>query len=182
MSRADERPTERRSERCSERSDERPDELPDELPERDAPLPRFGWLVVGLGAGLGALVALSPASGPPPPPLVPVAPTTEAAGGAALFVDAGCRRCHDLSGPDGPLGPSLAGVADRAAARLAAGGYRGGAGTVGDYLAEAIIDHCADEVAPYRCPDLPELGLQLSLADVATLAAYLGSLGAAAAP
>lgn len=160
------------------------------FPERDPGLPRFAWLAGTVAIGLALLSALRP----PQPGAAgslggPEASSVDAAGGAEpdpvaagreVFLAQGCAGCHALNAGGGGSGPSLDGIWARAASRLTAPDYRGGARDPETYLREAVLDHCLDPLPGYTCPDLEDLAVRLSVGEVDALLAYLRSVGAEA--
>lgn len=121
------------------------------------------FLLVCVLAGL--LVGCSSSSAPDAPKLDP---NSAEARGAALFSGKGrCATCHSLSPDVTIVGPSLAGVATRAATREAPL-------TAAEYLEESIID--PDKV---KAPGFEMLQMDTSLArslstdEISDLVAYL---------
>jgi nitric oxide reductase subunit C len=161
------------------------------FPLRDPGLPRFAWLAGILAVGLALLSALRP----PQPRAVgaadgPRASSSGVAGeaepdpvaaGREVFLAQGCAGCHALEANGGGAGPALDGLWARAAARIAAPDYLGGARDPETYLREAVLDHCLDPLPGYTCPDLDDLAVRLSVGEVDALLAYLRSVGDAAA-
>ncbi len=153
-----------------------------DLPPEDAPPPRILWVVLALALSV-AIVAGSRGREVVPASVRPqTSDLTARVAGAALFARAGCADCHDPTGADSAVGPGLLGMAARAKTRIAQPEYGGEATTVEGYLEEAILDHCADRLPGYDCAGVPEVGLVLSMAEVAQLAAYLNELPSGAAP
>jgi mono/diheme cytochrome c family protein len=127
---------------------------------------------------LAALLGPAPLNAPQAPTQTAAAsPAASAARGALLFAEEGCASCHRPAGTSRALGPPLAGLAERAAARLEAPDYRGSAETPDDYVREAVLDHCADLVPGYRCPTAPDIGLRRSTEEVADLVRFLLDAG-----
>lgn len=153
-----------------------------DVPPTDAPVPRFLWLVVVLGATV-AVAALARGGGSAGSDLAaPPSDFTARVAGAALFARSGCADCHDPTGVDSAVGPGLLGMAARAELRITSPDYGGDATTVDGYLEEAILDHCLDPLPDYDCTGAPDLAMTLSLAEIAQLAAYLRELPSGAAP
>ncbi len=156
-----------------------------DLPRRDPGLPRF---VLGIGA-LAILALLWLLVRPTPPLPGALGAAVESAvstpetpldrSGASVFLAQGCGTCHSTTGASTALGPGLGGVSARAAARIIAPDYTGGAGSARDYVLESILDHCADTLPGYTCAELPDLGLHLTTADADALVDFLMRLPAA---
>jgi hypothetical protein len=144
-----------------------------ELPERDAPWPRFLWLLVA-AAALLAVAALGSLSGAPEMPVAGLAPTTEAP--TSVLVDAGCTACHAAGGGGTARAPGLAAAPARAAERIRAPDRTVAAKSVDEYLAAVVVDHCADPVPGFSCPDLGDLAVRLTADDVAGLVAAIHQL------
>ncbi len=112
------------------------------------------------------------------------AATGAAARGQALFNGAGaCSSCHAVAGATVLVGPSLAGVAERAAERVTAVGYNGSAVDAGGYLRESILEPSAFLVPEDRFATLTHTslmpagyGTQLSPEQIDDLVAYLKTL------
>lgn len=119
-----------------------------------------------------------PRQTPPPPAAIdpdePEAPLTgEAARGQELYrgrILAGlppCRACHEVEAEAVRIGPSLHGIADRAAERVPGLGAR-------EYLVQSIVDPDAYVVEGFSSELMPEAyGEQLSPEDIDALVAYL---------
>jgi mono/diheme cytochrome c family protein len=105
----------------------------------------------------------------PPPPGI--------SEGRDVFADrslGGCGVCHSTSPGDDGVGPSLSGVADRAANRVPGLAAE-------DYLHQSIVDPQAYVVDGYRADQmLPIYADRLSQQQIDALVAYLLSLGTAA--
>lgn len=104
--------------------------------------------------------------------------------GQALFGQSppGCFACHSTAPGVNLVGPSLAGIADRAAARITAGDYTGKAAAAAAYIRESIVEPNAD-LAPgptYSSNGQslmpPGFGQSLPPAQVDALVAYLMTL------
>jgi len=154
-----------------------------DLPVRDPGVPRFARMIMAV-AVVGAMwILLRPeADGPPGTggfrPGAPEDASSAGPSGASLFFAQGCGACHSTIGPATAMAPTLAGVWDRAAARIAEDEYRGSANTREDYLREAVLDPCAYVVLGYTCTCAPDVGLRLSSAEVDRLVTYLAGLSA----
>jgi nitric oxide reductase subunit C len=103
--------------------------------------------------------------------------------GKAIFNGIGaCASCHSVAPGAVLVGPSLAGVAERAGARIHASGYGGSAKTAPEYLRESILAPNAYVVDPrYATPGglslMPETYAQsLRPQQVSDLVAYLMTL------
>jgi nitric oxide reductase subunit C len=104
--------------------------------------------------------------------------------GQAVFDGAGaCSTCHALAEGGVRVGPSLAGIARRAADRIGEPGYRGGARSAADYLRESILTPSVHLVpgAHYATPEGVSLmpgtyAAILSAEQVDDLVAYLATL------
>jgi len=150
-----------------------------DVPEPDPGLPRFLALVTVVTVLAAGAVVLRPAA----PPTVARAPldgpgpaVVPDVSGAGLFLREGCGECHVTAGPSSALGPSLAGVYQRAGRRVAEPTYTGTADSPLGYLWEATLYHCRDLLPGYVCPDLPAVGLRLSLEELEVLVGYLAAL------
>jgi hypothetical protein len=159
-----------------------------DLPDRDPGLPRFAWLAIALAVAAVCWVAVRPTTELGPDAAAAgdtvSAASSPAESGATLYVREGCGQCHTTVGPATALGPSLAGAARLAAARIHAPDYTGLARTPADYLREATVDHCVDLLPGYvyDCADVPDVALRLGDADVARLVEFLAALPAEVAP
>jgi nitric oxide reductase subunit C len=94
-----------------------------------------------------------------------------------VFTQNGCVACHSIE-PDGPqqLGPTLAGVAGRAAETIAAPDYTGNVNTVEAYIRESILDPGIHIVAGYT-PLMPKTyAASLDEEELAELVDYLLTL------
>lgn len=113
----------------------------------------------------------SPAATPAPPLTPRPDPNTSEGRGAALFAGKGrCATCHALSPDTVIVGPSLAGIANRAATRVEGR-------TAEQYIEESILNPDA-----YRPPGFESQQMDTSLAKLLTvdeveeLVAYLMTL------
>jgi len=155
--------------------------IPFDLHRRDPGLPRFTLAVAALALAGAAWLLLRPAARPlaglaEVATAVAATPAVGSAAdqsGATVFLDQGCGGCHATSGAATARGPSLAGAGARAAERVQAPDYRGGAGSARDHLRESVIDHCADVTPGYACEQMPELGLRIGTADLDALVGFL---------
>jgi len=107
--------------------------------------------------------------------------------GKALFNgEAGCAACHSIAAELTLVGPSLAGLPERALRRVGDPGYRGNATTAREYIRESILEPSAYLATP---PDgrvfataageslMPaDYRGRLTDAQIADLVAYLGTL------
>jgi nitric oxide reductase subunit C len=86
---------------------------------------------------------------------VPAAEDPIARGKAVFDGPGACSTCHALAEGGTRVGPSLAGVAGRAAARIGEAGYRGTARSPAEYLRESILTPSAYLVpgAQYGTPE-----------------------------
>jgi cytochrome c551/c552 len=95
-------------------------------------------------------------------------PAGDAANGEALFRSEGCFACHSLEPAESGIGPSLAGVAERAA------GQSNDSAEV--YLVESIIDPDAYVVDGFQDGIMPQgFGQRLTEQQLADLVAFLMS-------
>lgn len=112
------------------------------------------------GAALDPAVAGTPVS-------VESLPAGDAVNGEALFRSEGCFACHALQPDESGVGPSLAGVAARAA---------GHGDPAGAYLVESIVDPGAFVVEGFQDGVMPpNYGQRLSAQQLADLVAFLMS-------
>lgn len=161
-----------------------------DLPGRDAGLPRFVITALVGSAALAVWLLVRPsrpagpmATGVPPPRATVTSATLPGQrSGATLFLQEGCGNCHATTGPSTALGPSLAGAADRAGARIRAEDYRGSADSPAAYLREAIVDHCLDLVPGYDCVAAPDITLRLSAEEIDRLVGFVSRLEAPETP
>ena len=72
--------------------------------------------------------------------------------------------------------PGLAAAPARAAERIRAPDRTVAAKSVDEYLAAVVVDHCADPVPGFNCPDLGDLAVRLTADDVAVLVAAIHQL------
>ncbi len=92
-------------------------------------------------------------------------PTGDATNGEALFQRQGCSACHSLNPDEQGAGPSLAGVAARAAEHNS---------TAEAYLAESIVNPGAYVVEGFQNGIMPPgYGQQLTDQELADLVAFL---------
>jgi mono/diheme cytochrome c family protein len=148
-----------------------------DLPARDPGLPRVASLAVVIALGAALWLLLRPVAVALPAAEAPGAvPTEVGQTGAEVFISAGCSACHPTTGPSAPSGPSLAGVLERAQARIAAPDYAGRVDSARAYLREATLDHCLDLVPGYTCPAVPEVGLRLTAGQVDALVDFMAGL------
>ena len=126
--------------------------------------PLIALLLALLLVGCGG--ASSTPSSPPAPTLEPLA-----ARGAALFEGKGlCATCHATSGETVIVGPSLAGVAQRAESTVAGLSAH-------DYLEESILLPDAYRVPGFEGQQMPaSLAKALTVDEVEALVAYLLTL------
>lgn len=89
----------------------------------------------------GAAIPGTDVGGPPPA----AASSDPVALGEALFKTSppGCNACHSVAAGVNLVGPSLAGIATRAAERLRGADYHGGARDAEGYIRESILDPAA---------------------------------------
>ncbi len=139
------------------------------------------WLLAACGAGEEATAP------PAPSPTVAVQPLPpgDAEQGAALFQqtllgrrpEPGCITCHSLQPETVLVGPSLAGVATRAATIITDPGYQGTAKDAAEYLYESIRSPNL-YLAPGFVADLmrPTFATELTAQEQADLVAYLLTL------
>ncbi len=107
----------------------------------------------------------------------------DAARGEALFKQntiggaPGCITCHSLEPGKTLVGPSLAGVATRAADVIKSPDYKGKAKSVEEYLRESIVDPNAYVVKGFS-PNLmyQNYGKDLSAQEIADLVAFMMTL------
>lgn len=125
------------------------------------------------------------ASGKTPQTAKPVAASSApVAQGEAVFRTpaAGCFACHSVAPGVNLAGPSLAGIATRAAQTMQSGEYKGAAKTIPDYIRESIVEPNAYLVpgAMYSANGqsfMPtHYKTQLSATQVEQLVAYLQTL------
>jgi cytochrome c551/c552 len=118
------------------------------------------WIVGGPSGINGLAPALAPLEFAALPPGV-------AADGTRAFERAGCEACHALTPGTSGVGPSLAGIGARAAARKP--GY-----TAEEYLLESVINPNAYVVAGFHGDIMPQTyQRQFSEQDLADLVAFL---------
>jgi len=143
---------------------------------------RWRWALAGFGAALLVACSAAPpaATVTPPPPPVPATespaalqadlaalPPGNAASGQALFSSVGCVACHSLQVGVRIVGPSLAGVATRAASRKA--GY-----SAQLYLYESITHPNAYVVEGFPSGVMPQdFKTRLRPQDLSDLIAFL---------
>ena len=89
--------------------------------------------------------------------------------GTAFGKNAGCANCHSLQPEDNRVGPSLAGVAQRAASRVPGLGAE-------EYLRQSIIDPTAYTVPGYSKGQMPPLSERLTEQELLDLLAFLMTL------
>lgn len=120
---------------------------------------------------LGGIEAVRASAADVTPMALESLPAGNAAAGAALFNgQAACSACHALEPDKRLVGPSLAGVAARAAT------VRPGT-TAEAYLLESIVNPDAHVVAGYDAGLMPaNFGARLSPQELADLVAYLLTL------
>lgn len=145
----------------------------------------IGLLCMGLLAACGAGEEATATPAPSPTVAVQPLPPGDAERGAALFQqtllgsrpEPGCITCHSLQPETVLVGPSLAGVATRAATVITDANYQGTAKSAAAYLHESII--MPDRyVAPGFAPSLmrPTFATELTAQEQADLVAYLLTL------
>jgi cytochrome c551/c552 len=92
-------------------------------------------------------------------------PAGDASNGQALFRSEGCFACHALESDESGVGPSLAGIAERAAAHN---------GSAEAYLVESIVDPDAYIVDGFQDGIMPQgFGQRLTEQQLADLVAFL---------
>lgn len=124
-------------------------------------IPILGGLVVSM-----CLAACGPAAPTPPPTLDPQSP---AGRGRRLF-QADCAACHALEAEVVIVGPSLAGVAERAGQRVSGLAAE-------DYLRASILRPDEYIVAGFQAGSMrQDFGTALTSEEVADLLAYLTTL------
>lgn len=89
----------------------------------------------------------------------------------------GCNTCHNVTGTEVKVGPSLAGIATRAQTEVEGAAYTGSAKTAEDYIKESIKDPNVYVVNGFQ-PDVmyQNFGKELTDQEVADLTAYLMTL------
>ncbi len=96
--------------------------------------------------------------------------------GEQVFYGKGtCALCHPI-GEHGERCPDLAGLGDRADARVKEDAYKGTAETGPEYLVESLHNPAVYVVDGYQ-PSMPALGRQLNDLEMVALVAFLQSLG-----
>jgi cytochrome c2 len=96
--------------------------------------------------------------------------------GQELFYGKGtCALCHEI-GKKGERCPDLAGVGERAEARIKEAGYKGKATNGAEYLVESLMDPTMYVVEGYQ-PSMPPVGRQLSDLELVAAVAFLQSQG-----
>jgi cytochrome c2 len=89
----------------------------------------------------------------------------------------GCVTCHSLEPGRTLVGPSLAGVNQRAADALRDPGYKGKAKTVAEFLRESIVDANANVAKGFSLGIMYQnYGKDLTPGEIADLVAYLATL------
>lgn len=104
------------------------------------------------------------------------APLTAARTPQELIRALGCQACHVVPGFEPPrqeVGPTLEGIASRAAERIEARDYTGEARTVADYLRESILEPNAYVVEGYDAVMPPIFGERMTAAQLETLVRWL---------
>ena len=125
-----------------------------------------------------ALAACGNGGASPPTP----APRGDSENGKALFDQPtltngpGCTTCHSLEPGQVIVGPSMAGIAGRAADTIQKPGYKGGAKNTADYLHEAIANPDAYAAEGLTAGVMPQNYAALSAQELDDLVAYLLTL------
>jgi cytochrome c2 len=96
--------------------------------------------------------------------------------GQDLFYGKGtCALCHEI-GKKGERCPDLAGVGERAEARIKEERYKGKAANGAEYLVESLMEPTIYVVEGYQ-PSMPPVGRQLSDLELVAVVAFLQSQG-----
>ena len=96
--------------------------------------------------------------------------------GEQVFYGKGtCALCHPI-GEHGERCPDLAGVGERAAARVKEDSYKGTAESGPEYLVESLHNPAVYVVEGYQ-PSMPALGRQLNDLEMVAVVSFLQSLG-----
>jgi cytochrome c2 len=96
--------------------------------------------------------------------------------GQDLFYGKGtCALCHEI-GKKGERCPDLAGVGERAEARIKEAGYKGKATNGAEYLVESLMEPTTYVVEGYQ-PSMPPVGRQLSDLELVAVVSFLQSQG-----
>lgn len=96
--------------------------------------------------------------------------------GQDLFFGKGtCALCHEI-GKKGERCPDLAGMGERAEARVKEPGYKGKATNGAEYLVESLHEPVVYVVEGYQ-PSMPALGRQLNDLEMVALVAFLQAQG-----
>ena len=96
--------------------------------------------------------------------------------GEQVFYGKGtCALCHPI-GEHGERCPDLAGVGERAAARVKEDSYKGTAESGPEYLVESLHNPAVYVVEGYQ-PSMPALGRQLNDLEMVAVVSFLESLG-----
>lgn len=125
-----------------------------------------------------ALAACGNGAASPPTP----APRGNSENGKALFDQPtlangpGCTTCHSLEPGQGIVGPSMAGIAGRAADTIQKPGYKGSAKNAADYLHEGIANPDAYAAEGFTAGVMPKNYADLSAQELDDLVAYLLTL------
>ena len=109
----------------------------------------MNWKESALAAGEGGTAVASAVAQPVGTALDTALPQGNADNGKALFTSQGCAACHSLKPDEKIVGPSLAGVATRAADRIKAADYKGQAKSPDQYIRESIVQSGAYIVPTY---------------------------------
>jgi cytochrome c2 len=96
--------------------------------------------------------------------------------GQDIFYGKGtCALCHEI-GKKGERCPDLAGVGERAEARIKEAGYKGKATNGAEYLVESLMEPTTYVVEGYQ-PSMPPVGRQLSDLELVAVVSFLQSQG-----
>jgi len=97
------------------------------------------------------------------------------AGQEIFFGKGTCALCHEI-GKKGERCPDLAGIGERAEARVKEGAYKGRASNGVEYLVESLHEPVVYVVEGYQ-PSMPPLGRQLNDLEMVAVVAFLQSQG-----
>jgi cytochrome c2 len=105
-----------------------------------------------------------------------MAPEVFVAAGQDIFYGKGtCALCHTI-GEKGERCPNLAGIGQRADARLEEASYQGDASNGAEYVVESLHNPAVYVVDGYQ-PTMPALGRQLNDLEIVAVVAFMQSLG-----